>query len=351
MVKVKQMLIVSLLLLASCKHVNTSRNPVFLFSPTNTSISIKQFAYIKKSIDTVQSNMIQLLQTKITENTDIDTQEEIVIGITNFIVNNFYKKGTISIYDRELGLYANNIDTDFYFSYFILQTKFNYTYKIIDTNLPLCKLSNQFLYKTLIERYNINEGKTSYLEFLYNINPDFQPKIYSIRQIELYEKDDFGYQEDCECISNDKIEAMSKCDSVYKYYGIASNSDEVLTQAIDKGFYDVETLFFRGFVRYNNDKYEEAISDLKQVIFIDPKHFLASHMLAEIYFRQKDFNNSLIFANRADSLKDSKNADIQFLLGEVQEKLGNVNISFENYDNAAKIDSIKYYNKIPKRKK
>lgn len=89
----------------------------------------------------------------------------------------------------------------------------------------------------------------------------------------------------------------------------------------------------------NQKRYAEAVTELKNVIEVDPKNFTGLHNLGGSYYQLKDFKNAAVYFEKAARIQ--KDALTYQLLGASYYNLGNFTEAIDNYKKSIKLESEK----------
>ncbi len=121
-------------------------------------------------------------------------------------------------------------------------------------------------------------------------------------------------------------------------YGKLNDAISLLKKAIDIDKDNSYALFLLGSV-YNELGNSESLSYLRQVILINPKHFLALRGLGNYYIKQQDYTNAEKFYSMAINVNPTRYTSIYKNRAIARSNLGN--------DKDAKLDLIEYLKNNP----
>ncbi len=134
----------------------------------------------------------------------------------------------------------------------------------------------------------------------------------------------------------------SQQSEVHFRWGYSLFSQKILKEALDQfnyikaqgGQYGPAASYYAGFAEYSQADYANALTDLKRAEQAEAYAGIVPHLIASVYYRQKDYDALLAYATSVSARTNLANAaEISLLVAEASYKKGDYKNALSGYDN------------------
>lgn len=257
-----------------------------------------------------------------------------------FFFNNLYSQGTITENNPD-NLFLTGIellDKEKYgaarhtFEQYLLNAKSDdvrateASYYVAYSALRLYHTDGEKLVENFI--YNHENHPKALLAYFEMGNFYFREKNYSkaIKYLEKVNLDGLS--------KNQKLETQFKI--AYSHF-TRKDFEKALAQfnqlKASENRYTYAASYYAGFIEYRNGDYETALRDLKRAEGNESYAAVVPYMITNVYYRQKDYDNMLKYAETAVKRPNVQNEEeIYLLIGEAYYRMGKYDIAAENFE-------------------
>lgn len=184
-----------------------------------------------------------------------------------------------------------------------------------------------------------------YKVFLINKNSDYAIKL--LIEICIKTKDKEGFIQTVSNLDFDNLstEILNIVSEAFIYFELYNEFLEIFKNIDESKIQNSKTLYYFALSYYLNKNYEKAKQYTMQSLNIDKKNNKSMLLLANIFYKNKDFEKMIDVLNNVD--KTGKNAYYYFLLGLLNAEKEDFQTSIKNFDKAIQLDSSNidfYYN-------